>query len=550
MGSVRVWPVFLLAACGGAGDGTPSAPGGVWFEETAATRGVDFRHTLGAEQRFWFPEVAGSGLAFFDYDGDGDLDLYCVQAGELDPDAVEHPGNRLYANDGTGHFSDGTHVAGVGDTGYGMGCAVADYDADGDLDLYVTNVGPNVLYRNDGDGTFTDVTREAGVGDAAWGTSCAFLDYDQDGDLDLFVVNYIHWSVEHELECRSDYGTQEYCSPNNYSAPARDVLYRNEGGVFTDVSTAVGLGAAFGNGLGIVWGDVDGDGRVDVYVANDGMANQLWRGKPDGTFEDAAMLAGCAVNGNGAEEAGMGAALFDVDGDGDLDLFCTHLRQETNTIYLNERGVFKDATSRAGIGNASFGSTGFGVAFCDLDHDGVLDLFVSNGRVNDFQPHLDPARVLAEPDQLFRGLGAGRFEEIPRAGLAQTLQTVGRGAAFGDIDGDGDIDVAELDNDGPLRLFVNVAEKRGRWALLDVREADGRHALGATLVARAGAGAQHRQVQSAYSYCSSNDPRVHLGLGAAESIDEVVVSWRDGARETFGPLAADRAHVLRRGAGR
>ena len=295
---------------------------GAWFEEVAADAGLDFIHVRALETQFWFPEIMGGGAAWLDYDDDGDLDLYLVQGGQLERGGPAVPGNRLYRNRGDGTFDDVTEQAGVGDRGYGMGCACGDYDNDGDVDLYVTNVGPNVLYRNNGDGTFTDVTAQAGVGDPGWGTSCAFVDYDADGYLDLYVVNYLVWSADRELECLSGNGQRDYCMPNSYDTPAPDTLYRNNGrGGFEDVSVSAGIRAALGNGLGVTYGDFNRDGHLDIYVANDGMLNQLWVNTGDGRFTDQALIAGCALNMHGISEAGMGVSVVDVENDGDLDFF-------------------------------------------------------------------------------------------------------------------------------------------------------------------------------------------------------------------------------------
>lgn len=524
--------------------GSPAAAPGAWFQEVSARAGVRFRHRVGRERRLWFPEILGAGLGWGDVDDDGFLDLYLVQSGDLEDPTLAPEGNRLFRNRTDGTFEDVTEGAGVGDRGYGMGCTFGDVDNDGHLDLYVTNFGPNVLYRNRGGGSFEDATARARVGDARWGTSCAFADYDADGDLDLFVVNYVNWSKEREVACSSTYAKKDYCSPRNYSAPAADVLYRNEGGgVFTDVSEAAGITRSFGNGLGLGVGDFDGDGRLDFYVANDQMPNQLWINHGDGTFGDEALLAGCAVDKDGKAEAGMGCMVFDYQEDGDLDLFLTHLEGETNTLYVCDAGQFSEVTDRAGLAAPSLKYTGFGVGCFDFDLDGWRDLFVANGRVI---ASSDSANPLAEANQLFRGLDGERFEEVP----LELPAGISRGAAFGDYDNDGDVDLAYSDNDGTAKLLQNLRQPGGHWLELRVLDEHGKDALGALVRVDRGALRRTTPVQVASSYCSSNDPRVHFGLGGSSGALQARVSWLDGTQESFGPLEVDRQHVLRKGAGR
>jgi len=521
-----------------------------WFHEVSIKAGLDFQHVRARTIRYWLPEIMSGGAAWLDYDNDGDLDLYLVQGGDVTGNAPDRPGNHLYRNNGNGTFEEVTETAGVGERSYGMGCAAGDYDRDGDVDLYVTNVGPNVLYRNEGNGTFTDVTDRAGVGDDGWGSSAAFVDYDNDGKLDLFVVNYIDWSPEREIECFSGGNERDYCHPSNYNAPAASVLYHNSGdGTFTNVSAAAGISQARGNGLGIVPGDFNQDGRMDFYVANDGTPNHLWINNGDGTFTESAMLFGCAVNRQGVAEAGMGVMAFDLENDGDLDFFITHLRDETNTLFRNAQGLFEDITARTGLGAPSLPYTGFGTAAVDFDHNGELDIYVVNGRVGRAQQALaeDP---FAEPNQLFRGLGGGRFEPYSlRDGTTAALIENSRAAAFGDYDNDGDIDIAIVNNGGRVRLLENRVGDKGRWIMLRVMNRHGLDAIGAMVCIITSRGKQWRQVQTAYSYLASNDPRVHFGLADANAVEEVVVVWPGGKKESFGRFQAGMVHLLRENTG-
>ena len=528
----------------------PGSPGVSWLEEVAAASGVTFRYRSGHTERYYLPEVIGGGVALLDYDGDGDLDLYFVQGGDWNKSAAE-VGNVLYQNRGDGTFDDVTGSAAVGDVGYGMGCAVADYDGDGDLDLYVTNVGPNVLYRNEGNGSFSDVTAAAGVGDEGFGTSVTFLDYDSDGHLDLFVTNYLVWSKETERECYM-FGQLDYCSPKTYKAPAPDTLYHNRGdGTFEDVSAASGIRAKPGTGLGVVAGDLNGDGNQDLYVANDAMANRLWLGDGSGHFVDDALLTGCALNGNGIAEAGMGVMAVDIENDGDLDIFVTHQRTETNTLYVNRKPWFEDVTAVKGLGAPSVPFTGFGLGFADFDQDGVLDLYVANGRVERAQPVRDPKAPYAEPNQLFRGSVGGRYVEIqPHGGTAQAMLATSRGAAFGDLDNDGDVDIVVSNRDGPAHVLHNRVDNQGHWLQFSVRRSNGRPSAGARVSVVAGGKTQWRLVQPGYSYLASNDPRVHFGLGVATRVDQATVHWPGGKSESFGPFEVDQHIELVEGSGR
>ncbi|MEM8685602.1 MAG: VCBS repeat-containing protein, partial [Pseudomonadota bacterium] len=447
------------------------------FVDRAAETGLNFEHFIGADGRKYFPEIMGAGVGVLDYDNDGDLDVFVLQGTQLDsaaeptfsfPDGQPR-GDRLFSNQlvetGELNFTDVTDAAGLNHVGYGMGVATGDFDNDGYVDVYATYWGSNRLYRNTGNGRFADITAGAGVNDERWTTSATWFDYDLDGDLDLALVNYVAFSTSMQKRCTSPTGGPEYCSPSAY-LPVGDRLYRNNGDLtFTNVTNDAGLGEATGPGLGIVAADFNGDRWPDVYVANDGAANQLWLNNGDGTFDERGLMSGSAFNLGGTPEASMGLAAGDCDGDGDVDLFMTHLTKETNTLYLNNgEAIFMDNTVNAGLGHTSLPLTGFGTDWFDVDHDGLLDLYVTNGAVTTYAGGRQDEYPYAQPDQLFRNEGSCRFADVSRSsGSALAVEAVGRGVAVGDIDNDGDDDVLVSNNNGPLRLLVNDIGQRTAW---------------------------------------------------------------------------------------
>ena len=541
--------IAALALIGCSDAPRPVLIGQAWFEEDAEPRGIDFRHRSGFAGRHLMPEIMGGGVALADIDGDDDLDVYLVQSGSLYRiKAGDDRQNRLYLNDGSGNFVK-ADASGAEDTGYGLGVAAGDYDNDGDIDLYVTNFGANVLLRNDGSGRFEDVTSRAGVGDPGYSTAAAFLDLDGDDDLDLFVANYVRWDVTVERDCFIG-GVLTYCPPANYNAPATDRLYRNNGdGTFEDVTAQAGLARSFGTGLGALSADFDGDGLLDVFVANDMMVNHLWVNRGGLRFVEEAAYRGCAVDAHGVAKAGMGVAAGDVDDDADPDLLVVNLAEQTDSFYRNEGDWFSDATESVGLATTSRRYTRFGVVLADFDNDGRLDLYEANGGVAPSETRHE-GDVFAEPNTLFGAATDGRFVEVlPAGGTAKTLIHTSRGLAVGDLDDDGGLDLVVGNRDAAPYLLMNRVPNRGNWTRFRVRTTTGRDAHGATVSARVGPRRQHRRVAPEGSYLAASDPRVHFGLAHETEIRDVTVRWVTGESESFGDFGAGHIYDIVRGAG-
>jgi hypothetical protein len=534
------------------------------FVESAAAVGLTFEHRNGASGQYYMPEVMGAGVALFDYDNDGDLDVFLVQSGNVtsrDSQPSARSTSRLFRNDlvvaANGarllRFTDVTDRAGIAAHGYGMGAATGDYDNDGDLDLLVTSFGPETLYRNNGNGTFTDVTRDAGISDPLWSTSAAFIDHDRDGDLDLFVANYLDFTVADNKVCHDSVGSRDYCSPRAYR-PVPDRFYRNEGnGKFVDATEKSGIARADGAGLGVTVGDYDGDGWLDLYVANDATPNQLWINRHDGTFKDEGLLSGTAVNASGNPEGSMGIASGDFDRDGDEDLFVTNIAGETFALYVNDgKGSFDDGRAKAGLTAPTAAFTGFGTEWLDYDNDGWLDLFAANGAVNVIDAQRGQPAPFRMRNLLFHNTRDGRFADVTKAaGPAFQRAEIGRGAAFGDLDNDGDLDIVVTNNNGPARLLLNQSTKT-HWLQVRLDQGAGRgnrFAFGARVgIERAGEPVLWRRVRTDGSYLSASDARVHFGLGASAEIAAVVIEWPGGERERKTGVAVDRLVTLVRGA--
>ena len=535
---------LILLTCG-----IPCVSANVQFVDVTKEAGIDFRHVNGAEGDYHLPETLGAGGAFFDADNDGDLDIYLVNSGYW-PGSASAAQNHaaLYQNNGDGTFTDITAAAGVGNRGnYGQGVACADYDNDGDTELYVTNFGPDVLYRNNGDGTFTDITAHAGISDAAWSSSACFLDYDRDGHLDLFVVSYLDYSRDAVYLPCGENETRTYCHPSLFEG-APDKLYRNNGdGTFTDVSQEAGVGNIggmfHGKGLGVVSADFNNDGAPDLYVANDDTRNDFFYNNGDGTFSEISLLAGCAYSFNGVAQAGMGIAAGDYNGDGALDIFVTNLSYETNALYRNNGdGTFTDVIYEARLGKESYLYVGFGTGFLDADNDGWLDLFVANGHIIDNIAETHDVLTYAQPNQLFRNKGDGTFQEISEtAGPYFQRAQVSRGSIFGDYDNDGDVDILVTQSNGFATLLRNEHGNKQNWLRIKpVGTISNRDGIGARVLLTQ----QIRDVNPCASYLSSHDARLHFGLGENTNVNRLEIRWPSGVVDVYENLPVNQEHVL------
>lgn len=547
------------AVCGAQDTPSKASPPGdtPCWSDISADVGLEFQHRHFGHGEKYMPENMGAGAALFDADGDGRLDVYFVQGAPWP--SASSPGegaprqatvtNQLFLQQADGRFVDVTAASGAADTGYGMGVAVGDVDGDSDLDVYVTNFGSDALYRNRGDGVFEDVTAAAGLGLGGWSAGAAFLDLEGDGDLDLFVSRYLDYDPAASKWCgNARRKIRSYCHPDIYSG-ASDRLYRNRGdGTFEDISATAGLRpAAKAKGLGVLTYDLDGDGYQDVYVANDSTMNFFYRGQGRGRFQEDALLHGLGFNGSGAAEASMGIAYGDLDGDGDGELYLTHLDQESNTLYRGGGGTFEDATRKAGLERPSMPWVGFGTAMLDVDHDGDLDLMVANGHIIDNIALFDGSRSHRQPLQLMLNDGRGRFRDASsRLGSRQPL--VGRGLATGDVDGDGDLDVLVTQNGDRALLLRNDCAPPSSALKLRLRGAKNTGAVGARVELRRGELRRVRHVTGGGSYLSHSAAEVHFGVGLDHDIPwEVIVRWPNGKTQTHRDLRAGATYVVTEG---
>lgn len=574
-----LFAILLLSACRETAHPAPDArtespvpAERALFVEAAGRTGLHFEHFNGATGRFFMPEIMGAGVAVFDYDNDGDLDVFFPQGAMLDP-ALPEPsakfpppagqpkGHRLFRNElipsGALRFTDVSKQAGVDRVAYGMGVTVGDIDNDGFLDLYVTNFGPNTLFRNQGNGTFADITAAANADDPRWSTSATFADYDRDGDLDLLVLNYLDFTVKRHKDCQAPTGEPDYCTPKAYE-PVNARLLNNDGrGRFSDLTAKAGLDGARGPGLGVTATDANLDGWVDFYVANDGMANLLWLNRKDGTFVEAGLESGAAYADDGVARAGMGVAAGDMDRDGDDDFFVANLAMEGATLYRNDgqRG-FLDVTKTVALAEITYRFTGFGTDWFDFDNDGDLDLFLANGAVTREESQRGQPYPFRQKNLLIRNEWHGqRFVNVSgEGGAALDLDEVSRGAAFGDIDNDGDLDIVVSNNNGPARLLLNRAVELDALpaAILRLRGTrDNRFGLGARVrVESKGKLLLARTIHADSSYCSASDAALLLPGIFFESGDATLtVQWPSGARERWNLTRDTLAKPLQQGSG-
>ena len=541
--------LLIVIAAGDALTLHANADTDIQFVDVTQEAGIHWKHVDGRSGQKYFMETLGSGAAFFDYDADGDSDLYFVNGAPLPGYITEEtPTNCFYQNNGDGTFTDITQKAQVGDTGYGHGCAVGDYNNDGRLDLYVTNYGTNRLYHNNGDGTFTDVAEAAGVTEPRWSTSCAFADYDHDGNLDLYVVNYIVFDITENPWCGlKEKGIRAYCEPDNFPAQS-DTLYRNNGdGTFTDVTKLAGIYNTTGKGLGVVWGDYNNDGAPDIYIANDSTENLFYRNNGDGTFEEIGFMVGVALSEDGAAENGMGTTFGDWNNDGWFDLTVTNYAQQTNTLYHNDAdGFFTDTTATTKTAQITYPYLGWATAFIDYNNDGYQDLFVANGHLHENLAELGQEGTYGQRNLLFRNNRDTTFTECSETlGAGMRLEDVSRGATFADYDLDGDIDIVVTNSNATPRLLRNDGGNRKNWLQIQlIATNSSTDAIGTRIEVTTGELTQTREVRSGDGYLSQRDLTLHFGIGDYEHVDSIAVRWQNGVRQTIKGVAANQVFSI------
>ncbi|PYV54649.1 MAG: hypothetical protein DMG96_06710 [Acidobacteria bacterium] len=534
----------------------PLSRSGISYVDVARQSGITFSHDNAASPEKFLIETMGSGCGWIDYDQDGLLDLYLVNGAATPSYKPAHRlRSALYRNNGGGTFSDVTARAGVGAEGlFGMGLAVGDYDNDGFPDLFLCGYGRCILYHNNGDGTFTNVTARAGVDNTGrWASSAAWFDYDNDGRLDLVIANYVDWSPERNFYCGDrGPGMRSYCHPDDFNPQPPTLFHNNGDGTFTDVSKLSGVGLKAGNGLGVVTFDYDNNGWQDIFIANDHMPNFLFKNNRNGTFSEVGYLAGVAVSGDGQFEAGMGTDAADTTGTGAMDLIVTHLDMQLARFYQNlGDGSFDDATFRSKLSYATFHMSGFGARFFDYDNDGTRDLFMANGHVLDNIERYHADTKYAEPKLMFRNTGRGLFENVSdQLGADFLLPRVSRGAAVGDFDNDGDLDILVNNNGQAPQLLRNDGGNANHWLeILLIGTKSNRDGVGARVKVTAGDLVLYDQRKGGMSYQSAQDPRLHFGLGTRTKIDSIEINWPSGMLTKLANVKADQIIAIQEGEG-
>jgi enediyne biosynthesis protein E4 len=546
------WVLILVSTTVGGGAGVRAA-GQPQFTDVTTAAGVRFRHNSGAAGKKYLPETLGSGAAFLDADNDGWQDIFLVNSRNWPGQSGAPSYSALYRNNRNGTFTDITRQAGLAVEMYGLGVSAADYDNDGRTDIYVTGLGPNRLFHNTGRGTFEDVTARAGVGDPGFSASAAWFDYDRDGKLDLFVTNYVQWTLETDRFCTLDGKSKSYCTPESYKGQS-PTLYRNRGnGTFEDVTRKAGLYDPSSKGLGVALIDYNNDGHLDLFVANDTQPNRLYQNTGKGTFTDVGVSAGVAFNEAGVARAGMGTDAADYDGSGRQSLIVGNFSNEMMALYSNEgTGLFMDQAPGSTIGKASQLTLTFACFFFDFDLDGLLDIFAANGHVADDISTVPPRIAYAEPAHLFRNAGSKKFDEVTaKSGAALSQRVVARGAAYGDFDNDGDLDLLITTNNGPARLLRNDGGNENHAVRIRaIGTTSNRDAIGAKVrVVLDDGSALWRMVKTGSSYCSQSELPVTIGLGARTAVTSVEVTWPTGRKETVTGVRADEAITIEEGKG-
>ncbi len=531
----------LLAA------GIVACQGAVQFTDVTAAAGIRFRHNTGRSGKKYLPETLGAGCAFLDYNNDGRPDILLVNGKSWTPGGTQRSYPALYRNNKDGSFTDVTAAAGLAVEMYGMGVAAADYDNDGYQDVYITALEGDRLFHNERNGTFREVTKAAGIDNAGFGASAAWLDYDRDGKLDLFVANYVQWSVKGDLWCSLDGQTKSYCTPESYKGLASK-LYRNlGGGKFQDVSQKAGVADPTSKSLGVAVLDFDGDGWLDLFVANDTQPNKLYRNNRNGTFTETGVSSGVAFGEDGVARGAMGVDAADYDRSGRPHLLVGNFSNQMLALYHNEgNGLFVDDAPASAVGRASLLYLAFGVFFFDYDLDGLPDIFTANGHIEDEIGRVQPKVQYRQPPLVFRNLGGKKFEPVTAAlGAALGRPIVARGAAYADYDQDGDLDVLVSTNGGPAYLYRNDGGNANRWLRVKtVGTKSNRDGIGSVVRVKSASGSQWQMVRSGSSYCSQSELVLTFGLGRDTKVDAVEVQWPGGARQTLSNVESNRLVVI------